>query len=388
MVRDIYGYLSGTAEKYLDVTVITLSHDGEEMDPETPAASDTCHILKAVDGVIARVHREGEDTININPPSFRTKFEKESWFHPEYDVDDSPEVTLEPNEHVYGLDAPREYRFAEDDLFLVTISGNLAGIKWIVWGGYEDIPGLTTVVTAEDKENGYVVLTIPTDWRHPRLIGDERRIRIYVDGTTPLDDRMLFIQIDSVIAINPANNNTELLTTSLTEWEVNGTILVANYANANTGFWRSRFYIWNAMEKPAVVIVSVKTLPLSDHPLSPGQVQPLVPGTALKSELVGGHMLTYSFMIPGQMGGSGITIKLEDILNQLGVTMPYLGPDGNGNVYVEFAVGAKACSGWVQTFSSDATTTFMGTEMMMKNPYRAEENEHRRGGDDFITVPQ
>jgi len=336
-IVDGSGYLSGTSTKYMEVTVTTYDvNTGTQFDGVSTVAADTARMIQAVDGVDSGIATLGAATINIVSPDLRKKFVVAGLVTATKDA--SSALKLQPKAGINGL-TMAGYAFAAADQFTITFAGNLTGISSFVWAPGANV--ITKTVSSSDVTAGYVALVVPGN---NGGLGASVAIAINVSGTTALDSRTLTAKVDTSIAANSANNNTELAAANLTAWTYNGTILIANYANTNTNSWRTRFYIWNPSGAQAPILVRVFTLPIN--------------GSA--STLVGSAQLVYSYTVAA---ASGITIKLEDILTQLSVTMPYLGPDGNGNVYVEFAVGAASVTGWTQTFDLTAVN-FMGMVQM------------------------
>jgi len=124
---------------------------------------------------------------------------------------------------------------------------------------------------------------------------------------------------------------------------VDPTVLIANFMNGNTDFFRSRVYLWNPSNSAGNVTVRVFTLPTST-------------GTAQE--------LTTTALSLGSLGAkSALNIKLEDILTPLGVTTPYI-TDG-GNLTLEFTIGPANVRGVAQVFSDSLA---FGTYPMQEIP--------------------
>jgi hypothetical protein len=108
------------------------------------------------------------------------------------------------------------------------------------------------------------------------------------------------------------------------------TVLVANFTNGNDAALNSRVYLWNPSTSAGAVTVRVFTLPLSGGLAQELTVEP--------------------FSLGSLEGESARNIKLvEDILNPLGITQPYI-TDG-GNLTLEFTIQAADVRGAVQVFS-------------------------------------
>jgi len=112
------------------------------------------------------------------------------------------------------------------------------------------------------------------------------------------------------------------------------TVLVANFVNGNDTVLNSRIYLWNPSTSAGEVTVRVFTLPLADaeDPVPELTVEPLALGT------LGAR--------------SARNIKLvEDILDFVpGIAKPYTTDDGN--LTLEFTIGAADVRGTAQVFSS------------------------------------
>ena len=109
------------------------------------------------------------------------------------------------------------------------------------------------------------------------------------------------------------------------------TVLVANFMNGNNTAFHSRVYLWNPSESSGDVTVRVFTLPLTG---------------GLAQEL------TTAPLNLGPLGAkSALNVKLvENILEPLGITLPYT-TDG-GNLTLEFTIQAADVRGAAQVFSS------------------------------------
>ncbi len=109
---------------------------------------------------------------------------------------------------------------------------------------------------------------------------------------------------------------------------VRRTILLANFANGNTDFFKSRVYLWNPSAGAGNVSVRVFTL-----------------------EQTGFSTLLGMVGLGTLEARSGRNIKLEeDILTPLGILLPYT-TDG-GNLTLEFTIQAAAVRGAAQVFDN------------------------------------
>ena len=110
------------------------------------------------------------------------------------------------------------------------------------------------------------------------------------------------------------------------------TVLVANFLNGNNAAFNSRVYLWNPSASAGNVKVRVFTLPL----ISGGVAQELT-GAPLDLGTLAAR--------------SALNVKLaEDVLAPLGITLPYT--DNDGDLTLEFTIGAANVRGAAQVFSS------------------------------------
>jgi hypothetical protein len=124
----------------------------------------------------------------------------------------------------------------------------------------------------------------------------------------------------------------------------NPTVLVANFVNGNTDFFKSRVYLWNPSVSAGDVSVGVFTLEQTGF-----------------STLLG--MVNLGSLGPE----SALNIKLaEDILNFVpGITTPYT--NNGGNLTLEFTIGAAGVRGAAQVFDNSLTLAF-GTYPLQEIP--------------------
>ena len=117
----------------------------------------------------------------------------------------------------------------------------------------------------------------------------------------------------------------EILTTS----NVNPTVLIAHFMNGNDAFLDSRVYLWNPSASGGAVTVQVMTLPYIGDSFSLGTVD-----------------------LGVLEASSALNIKVaEDILNPLGIPLPYT--DDGGNLTLVFTIEAPNIRGAAQVFSPD-----------------------------------
>ena len=270
---------------YVTVTTYDASDFAQFDDSTTVIADDQKNILSAVDGVenTVIVHLGGR-TIDLGHT--RTQFTTS----PIHD-DSTGSIDLEPADNVLNL-AGTQYHFGSEINFTITFSGNLDGISNFTFDG---------VTRPRNGGTGSFAFALAGSTGG---FGDSMHVDFTVDGSTSLLARTLQVAVSDTAASGYTIQ--DLSATNLTIWNYNGTLLVSNYANGNTGFWHSRFYFWNYDSTASSILVRLFTLPTD--------------GTT--SQLVGGAQLVFAFPI---QASSGLTVKLEEILNELGVTWPYPG---------------------------------------------------------------
>jgi len=320
-IKDVTGYLAGlhTAVKYMDVKATVFEVNGtQQFDSDRDESTDTAHFIMSSNGIDAAVARKGKKIIDLE--NTRKFFEGH-----EPTQDDESRLTLQPMYGVLGTNGT-QYVFSSDINFKLIFTSNLSGIADIRWaeGGCQ-VTSTTGTINLPGTNGCFG--TVP--------------ITFNVDGITSLDARVLNVTVTYTITHNSSLNDTALAATPITEWCYNGSMLISSYSQANTTSWRTRFYIWNYDRDPSSILVRVLTLPING---------------AIGSQALGLGQVVYRYTIAGN---SGITIKLEDVLTDVGAPGPQLGPDGNVNMYVEFSFGSTRTTGWTQIFDPTATT-FMG----------------------------
>jgi hypothetical protein len=116
----------------------------------------------------------------------------------------------------------------------------------------------------------------------------------------------------------------------------NPTVLVANFMNGNTDFFKSRVYLWNTSNSAGNVTVRVFTLPRTGGPA---------------------QELTSTPRFLGTLGAeSALNLRLEDILDDLLIPRPYV--TDSGNLTLEFTIGAAGVRGAAQVFNNSLTLAF------------------------------
>ena len=192
-------------------------------------------------------------------------------------------------------------------------------------------------MTAADVTAGSITLSVPGD--DVNLAGGNSAIRITVDGTTALSARTLTVTVNLSLGgtSGPAANDHNIsAATPLTVWSLNGTVLLAAFANGNTDTFSTRFYIVNPSGTAGNVSVRVFTLPIA------GGANAQVGTTLALGSLAAGGALNIRFA--------------EDVLTPLSIPLPYT-TDG-GNLIVEITIEANGVTGVGQVFQSGSLQSF------------------------------
>jgi hypothetical protein len=248
---------------------------------------------------------------------------------------------------VYALNGTA-YTLINASRINLIIAGDLSGITNVTWnpGGLFGGAVYSHNVSAAEVTAGTFTIALAGD--DPAITDPNNvPIAITVNGTTVLNVRTLTIAANLVLTGGidglVANNRALFAPSTLTQWTVNGTVLVANFANGNNAFWNSRFYLWNPSGATGAVTIRVFTLP--------------VPGGGPNVQ-VGNTVTLGAVMAPT----TGLNVRLaEDILTPAGVTLPYV--TDNGNVVVEFTINAANVSGFTQVFGPAG---YLGVSNMTK----------------------
>ena len=235
------------------------------------------------------------------------------------------------------------YSMKAADKVNIVIEGDLSGIDEIVWNS--DPTGFTfdgVAITLKSTDAGFDitngVATIELDGSRGELNGENREFTVTVDGSTVLNPRTLtvVVQLDFTDTLGglDANDRDLVDKTNFTVWNLNGTILIANFMNGNNAIFNGRIYLFNPSSDAGGVAVRVFTLPLSGTSVQLGS------GTLDLGDL---------------QGTTGRNIRLaEDVLTPLGIAVPYIA-DG-GNIVVEITIEAAGVTGVGQVFQLDLSS--------------------------------
>ncbi len=237
-------------------------------------------------------------------------------------IDDSPVITII---NVTGVlnQAGTQFMLASSDTLDFIITGDLSGVSAIQLGATTK-----TISSSELAASSKTITLAGTASTSP--------IVITVDGITQLNPRTLAITINlNMVQTDAANDssnpNDRALANAVTftVWKLNGSVLIATWANGNNAALNSRFYLFNNSSINGLVTIEAWTLPNA---------------AATASTKIGS--VDYGIL----PANSFVNIKLaEDVLNPLGVTLPYL--DNGGNVAVKITIRAPNVTGLSQTFS-------------------------------------
>jgi len=355
-----------TAGAALPIKVQTFdSNTGAEFDAGT---APTATWIKAANGITAALTAT-RAVIDVSSLSLRKNFVAGALLGTDtttQDNDAAIAITIPAN--IWG-NANAAFNTIVTDTYTLTLAGNLSGVASFVFSPAANT--VTDAVTTAEVTAGSTVLTVPgTNASLPvnAIVAGAPAgatatipLRINVDGLTVLTTRTLTVTVAQTMTgqtSTPPNSTLVAAGTTLTDWGINGSVMMANWANANTSYWKSRFYIFNATSvNNAQVFVRLFQIPISSNSTAPTTQ---IGATVALSKTLGAV--------------SGMTIRLEDIITASGAADADLkGPDQSYNVAVEITVYAPQNNGFVtggitgfaQTFNL-AGTVFTGTAPLSK----------------------
>jgi len=252
-------------------------------------------------------------------------------------------VPLTPAGAAFALAATDKVRFTfttNNDFtgFTTNLAGATTGITW-------------NAVASTGTGTNRTIDIIGTD---AAIAGGAKPFVFTVTGTTPLPTRIASVAIDLVLAAGGSTTNggtrSLLGVSTVTTWTYNGSVLVANWVNGDTGAWKSRIYLWNQSTTIGSVSVRVFSTPLVSG------------GTATSTELTTPGSPLNLGSIAGQ---SSMAIRLyEDILGPSGLNIaPYT--TNGGNLVVEITIRASGVRGTCQVFNNAATYSFGQTPLQV-----------------------
>jgi len=214
----------------------------------------------------------------------------------------------------------------------------LSGIKAIRWDATGNKVELRSTDPGFDITNDKATLSIPGT--NASLTGAPIEIEIEITGSDVLNPRTLNVTVEfNMDSGGPgleANSRDLVTTTVLTIWNLNGTVLIANFQNGNTAVFASRIYIFNTGSQAGDISVRVFTLP------------PSGPSTQL-----GGASVDLGSL--AELSGRNIKLA-EDLLTPLGITLPY--EANGGNLVVEVVIEAAGVTGVGQVFKVPSLDSF------------------------------
>ncbi len=176
-------------------------------------------------------------------------------------------------------------------------------------------------------------------------------ITITVAGDEVLDSRQVRVAFTFTVAGTDFARGSNILVST---WTLNGCVLVAHWLNGNTdapgvpgvGIFKSRMYITNHTSNTGAVNVRIEQADRT--------------GDATQDSADLGT--TADGALPDLTGTGALVIKLEDVLDALGVAMPHTVAGGNLSAVV--TVRVSSCSGSYQTFDETVNAAFFGTASM------------------------
>ena len=233
-----------------------------------------------------------------------------------------------------NADGSGPYALDMDDAIELVVTGDLTGITEIVWN--EDAGGEVSL-TQRDKDfdlaNG--VATLKLAGNNAGIATEPGTITIIVDGST-LNSRTLNLAVNLDV-MGDDTDDRELVSRSLTVWELNGTVFLANFVNGNNDVFHSRVYLFNHGQVPGDITVRAFTLPVSGESTPMGTVE------------LAGRLMPWS--------GRNIRVAEDVLMPILGETeLPYT-TDG-GNLVLEITIDANNIAGTAQVIVRDPLSSF------------------------------
>jgi len=320
------------------ITVSITTNDAATNIPFDVASADTANLISGAYGVAASALTSTTAVIDV--VSARKKF-----------VATAPDTLTADNGATLGIDnsVPGVLRLdgtqytlsASSTVTLVITSpdGDLSGITSISYNGYH---------TGTKVGNVYTI-SIPGDDSCLNEISAKPFV-ITVNGTTVLNRRHLNVAVsvsyaagDAVASFTP--NPRTLVTGELSNWTMNGTVLLSTFQNGNYDFFKSRMYVYNPSGVDGLVTVDLYSLP-------PG----FTAGFATSTHVATLEMGTLS-------AHSGVNIRLaEDIMPLIYSPLQTYVTD-NGNLMIMVTINAAGCVGSSQVYNNAGTLAF-GTNPM------------------------
>ena len=321
----------------INVTVTTRASDtGATIDTGT----DSDAWLKGVSGVTVIKDSLKSTTATVDVATARTEFVAVNDDTADMDkgatlgLSDMTAMALAADGTAYALDAA--------DTIELVVTGDLTGITEIVWNDGAEMEGgevrLGQLDDDFDLANGVATLKLAGDNAGidrmmdvaGEMVGVVGTITIIVDGSTTLNSRTLNLAVK--LDLDEENvSDRELVSTTLTEWKLNGTVFLANFVNGNNDMFHSRVYLFNHGPVSGDITVRAFTLPTSGN-----------------STLVG------TAELGSLMSWSGRNIRVaEDVLMQM-TELPYTA-DG-GNLVLEITIDANNIAGTAQVFQNDLSS--------------------------------
>ena len=232
-------------------------------------------------------------------------------------------------------DGTTPYALGMDDAIELVITGDLTGITEIVWNDGAD-GEVRLPHDDDDFDLADSVATLELAGTNAGVIALEAgTITIIVDGST-LNSRTLNLAVNLDVMGDDADDR-ELVSRSLTVWELNGTVFLANFVNGNNETFHSRVYLFNHGQVPGSITIRAFTLPVSGESTPMGTVE------------LAGRLMPWS--------GRNIRVAEDVLMPILGETeLPYT-TDG-GNLVLEITIDANNIAGTAQVIVRDPLSSF------------------------------
>ena len=184
-----------------------------------------------------------------------------------------------------------------------------------------------------------------------------RAVSITVTGDDTLETRTITVTFTFNID-QPGGGDKDFVVgvgITISTWDLNGCVLLAHWVQGNTdapgiagaGVFKSRLYVVNHTSSIGAVNVEVIEMDLSTGGTT---------GVSLGTTSAGA--------ILDLRANGAMLIRMEDVLTDLGVTLPHL--VNGGNLAAIATIRVSSCSGSYQTFDETTTASFFGTANMTR----------------------
>lgn len=269
--------------------------------------------------------------IDLNTPSFRMNFYIPNGVDTTLIDKGAIVTTVFSSELLPSTGLNGNYIPVSTDCVQVTFTGPMGGVQSISYGHVGTYTMYT--LTAADRLSSSVTFTVPADTAG---LGENARIRIAVTGTNELTPRTFSIiaelRVESCatpVLINPFLASPTLFTT----WDYNGTMLVASWMNGNSNSFHSRVYLTTIGCSTCDPLLGASVV----FRITDSRIHGGASGTG-----------TYIPLPDNIFDNTSRIVKIEGpdgLLQLYGWNDPFFGPEGSGNIMVEFLVGADKAQG-------------------------------------------